>query len=94
MSPIGVGVSVSKYVAHVQRVLEEDGRVKHQLGPMFTTLEGDISVCLDVIGKMNEALHAIPEVSRVSCVIKFDDRRDKVATMAGKLESVAKQLRH
>ena len=41
LSPVGVGVSVSKYVAAAIAVLKVQQRVRWRLDSMFTTLEGD-----------------------------------------------------
>ncbi|MBU1636815.1 thiamine-binding protein, partial [bacterium] len=49
VAPSGVeGTSVSQYVAAAQKVLAADSRVKHQLGPMFTTIEGPLDACFEV----------------------------------------------
>ena len=93
VAPSGIeGTSVSKYVAAAQKVLEADGRVKHQLGPMFTTIEGPIDVCFEVCEEMHNALIEMG-AKRVSTVIKIDDRRDKVSTMESKLESVRSKMK-
>ncbi len=93
VAPSGVeGTSVSKYVAVAQKVLAEDGRVKHQLGPMFTTIEGPIDVCFEVCQKMHEAL-ADMGAQRIGTVIKIDDRRDKESTMESKLKSVRAKMK-
>lgn len=85
------GVSLSKYVAAAEKALREDGRVKYRLDPMFTTIEGDIDVCFEVIRKMQEAVFAMG-CMRVGTVIKIDDRRDKVACMEDKIKSVEDKL--
>lgn len=89
--PVGEGASLSKYVAATQKVLERQDRVRHQLGPMFTTLEGDIDDIFAVIRQMQEAVFAMG-AKRVSTTIKIDDRRDKPLTMEGKVEAVRAHL--
>ena len=90
--PIGTGeTSVSSYVAGAEKVLREDGRVTFRLGPMFTTIEGDLVDCLDVVKKMHESLFAAG-ARRVSTLVKIDDRRDREATMEGKVRSVEEKL--
>lgn len=92
IAPLGSGdPSVSRYVAAAERVLQEDGRVRYRLDPMFTTIEGDLSTIFEVIEKMHEAVFACGAV-RVSSVIKVDDRRDKVATMEEKIVAVERHL--
>ena len=42
ISPVGVGTSVSKYVAAALEVVRAQSRVRYRLDPMFTTLEGEL----------------------------------------------------
>lgn len=92
ITPIGSGdASVSRYVAAAQRVLEEDGRVRYRLDPMFTTIEGELGTIFEIIEKMHEAVLACGAV-RVSAVIKVDVRIDKEVKMEDKVASVQRQL--
>jgi len=91
ISPVGVGISVSRFVAAAHRVLEAQDRVRFRLDPMFTTLEGDLAEIYPLIQDMQEAVFA-EGAERVGTVIKIDDRRDRDATMQDKLASVARQL--
>ncbi|MFZ5432939.1 MAG: MTH1187 family thiamine-binding protein [Calditrichota bacterium] len=86
------GVSLSKYVAAAEQALRDDGRVNYRLDPMFTTLEGDLDVCFEVIRKMQEAVFAAGS-QRVGTVIKIDDRRDKAVRMEDKIASVEGKLK-
>lgn len=91
--PLGTGsTSVSSYVAGAEKILRDDGRVSFQLGPMFTTVQGELGDCLDVIRKMHESLFAAGAL-RVSTTIKIDDRRDKKGDMRAKVASVEEKLR-
>jgi uncharacterized protein (TIGR00106 family) len=92
IAPSDVGTSLSAYVAAAERVLREDGRVRYRLDPMFTTIEGDMDVCFEVIRKMQEAVFALG-AKRVGTVIKIDDRRDKIVHMEDKLKSVEEKLK-
>jgi uncharacterized protein (TIGR00106 family) len=90
--PLGTGsTSVSSYVAGAEKILRADGRVSFKLGPMFTTIQGDLSDCLDVIRKMHESLFDAGAL-RVSTTIKIDDRRDKPGDMDDKVRSVEEKL--
>lgn len=90
--PIGTGTtSVSSYVAEAEKTLRKDGRVSYRLGPMFTTLQGDLGDCLDVVRKMHESLFEAGAL-RVSTSVKIDDRRDRDASMEGKVRSVEEKL--
>ena len=54
ITPIGTATpSVSRYVAGVQRILQESGLV-HQLTAMGTIIEGDLDAILAVVRRMHE----------------------------------------
>ena len=90
--PIGTdSTSVSSYVAGAEKILRADDRVTYQLGPMFTTIQGDLEACLDVIRKMHESLF-VAGALRVSTSIKIDDRRDRPGDMRAKVKSVEDKL--
>ncbi|AIK39435.1 thiamine-binding protein [Bacillus pseudomycoides] len=91
--PVGTGnPSVSEYVAEVQKVLEKNAdRVKYQLTPMNTVIEGDLPVLLEVIQQMHEVPYT-KGAKRVATTIRIDDRRDKESTMEKKLNSVRSKL--
>jgi uncharacterized protein (TIGR00106 family) len=91
IAPADAGISLSKYVAEAERVLRADGRVKYRLDPMFTTLQGDLHTCLEIIEKMHEAVFAAGS-KRVGTVIKIDDRRDKIVDMDDKVRAVEAKL--
>lgn len=91
ISPVGEGVSVGRYVAAALRVLQQQDRVRYQVGPMFTTLEGDIDDIFRLVRAMQEAVFAAGAV-RVSTVLKVDDRRDRAVTMEEKVASVQRLL--
>lgn len=92
ISPVGVGVSVSKFVAAAIAVLEAQDRVRWQLDSMFTTLEGDPADLFPVIAAMQEAVFAAGAV-RVGTVIKMDERRDRAEVhMEDKVRSVEHAL--
>lgn len=86
--PLGTkSTSLSKYVADCHKVLQSEKKIKYQLTPMGTIIEGDLDVILQVIRKM----HEVPfkkGAFRVSTTIRIDDRRDKVSTMKDKVDSV------
>lgn len=93
--PIGTkDPSVSKYVADIQQILkkyEMEEKIKYQLTPMNTIIEGELATLFEVI----TAIHEAPfnrGIQRVATNIRVDDRRDKKTTMEGKLESVQKYI--
>jgi len=92
IAPLGTAnPSVSAYVAACLRILRDSG-LKHQLNPMGTVIEGDLDVILAVIARMHEVPFA-KGASRVSTLIKIDDRRDSRGhSMQGKVAVVTKLL--
>lgn len=92
LSPLGVGISVSEYVAAALAVLERQDRVRWKLDSMFTTLEGEPGDLFAVIQEMQEAVFAAG-AERVGTVIKIDERRDKPAVaMEQKVDSALSKL--
>jgi uncharacterized protein (TIGR00106 family) len=91
ISPVGEGVSVSRFVVAAQRVLRDQDRVHYRLDPMFTTLEGELDDIMPLIRGMQEAVFALG-AQRVGTVIKIDDRRDRVASMDEKVRKVEDSL--
>ncbi len=89
--PSGVGPSVSDYVARAQKVIRQHKNVKSQLTPMSTILEGELDDVLAVIRDVHISTFD-DRVARVLTLVKIDDRRDKVLSMQGKLDSVASKL--
>ena len=92
ISPVGVGTSVSKYVAAALEVVRAQSRVRYRLDPMFTTLEGELTDIYALVQVMQEAVFAAG-AQRVGTVIKIDDRRDRAVRMEEKVASVEKLLR-
>jgi uncharacterized protein (TIGR00106 family) len=90
--PVGTGTpSVSKYVAGTIKALQRGKGIKYEVTAMGTTIEGDLGEILTVIRQIHEETFA-QGVARVVTVIKIDDRRDKELSMAGKMESLKKEL--
>jgi len=91
ISPVGVGVSLSRYVAAAERVVRGQDRIRVRLDPMFTTLEGDVGEIFALIQQMQDAVFE-EGAPRVGTVIKIDDRRDRKVQMEDKLRSVESKL--
>jgi len=88
--PIGVGVSLSKYVAVCAQVLEESG-LSYELHANGTNLEGDWDQVMQAIKTCHERLHEMG-VPRISTVIKIGTRTDREQRMAEKVASVREKL--
>ncbi len=88
--PLGVGVSVSSYVAACERILAEAG-LKTQLHPYGTIIEGEWDAVLAAVKRCHETVHAMG-APRISTVIKLGTRTDRDQTMEDKVESVRRKL--
>ncbi len=91
ISPVGVGTSVSEYVAAALAVVRAQDTVRYRLDPMFTTLEGDLGEIYALVARMQEAVFAAG-AERVGTVMKIDDRRDRNVSMEAKVASVEERL--
>lgn len=91
--PVGTGTpSVSEYVVEIQKLLQQyEGRIKYQLTPMSTLIEGDLKLLLEIV----QVIHEVPfqkGLQRVCTNIRIDDRRDKEHSMERKLKAVQTKL--
>ena len=89
--PIGVGPSLSSYVADCVRILKK-GKIPYELTAMGTNLEGDLKDLIRIALEM----HQVPFTKgarRVLTTIKIDDRRDKKITLSGKKKAVRRKLK-
>jgi uncharacterized protein (TIGR00106 family) len=88
--PVGVGVSVSRYVAACERVLQEAG-LSHQLHAYGTNIEGDWDEVFAAVKRCHAVVHEMG-APRVSTTIKLGTRTDRPQTMADKVRSVEEKL--
>jgi len=88
--PIGVGVSLSRYVAACQEVIEESG-LSHQLHGYGTNIEGPWEEVFAVIKRCHERVHEMG-APRISTTVKFGTRTDRDQTLRDKMSSVASKL--
>ena len=84
--PVGTGVSLSPYVAEVERVLRDSG-LHHELHANGTNLEGEWDAVMAAIRTCHERLHAMG-VPRIHTDIKLGTRNDRDQRMADKVPSV------
>jgi uncharacterized protein (TIGR00106 family) len=88
--PLGVGVSLSKYVAACERILKEAG-LNYELHANGTNVEGEWEAVFAAIKRCHETIHQMG-APRISTQIKVGTRTDRPQTMADKVKSVrAKQ---
>ncbi len=88
--PLGVGVSVSEYVAACEKVLKEAG-LKTALHAYGTNIEGEWDAVFAAIKKCHEVVHQMG-APRITTTLKFGTRTDRAQTMEDKVQSVQKKL--
>lgn len=88
--PIGVGVSLSEYIAACERILAESG-LSCEMHANGTNVEGEWDEVFAAIRRCHEALHAMG-VPRIHTVVKLGTRTDKSQRMADKVASVKAKL--
>ncbi len=88
--PLGVGVSLSKYVAACERVLIEAG-LEPKLHANGTNIEGEWEVVFAALKCCHETLHAMG-APRVSTNLRLGTRVDRTQSMQDKINSVEAKL--
>ncbi len=88
--PIGVGVSVSRYVAACEKVFIEAG-LETKLHAYGTNIQGEWDDVFAAVKKCHELVHEMG-APRISSTLKFGTRNDREQTMDDKLESVRDKL--
>lgn len=89
--PLGVGLSVSKYVAACHRIIEDAG-LTHQLHAYGTNIEGDWDEVFAAVKKCHEVVHEMG-APRISTSMRVGTRTDRVQSMQDKVRSVEEKLR-
>ena len=88
--PIGVGVSVSSYVAACERVLQE-ANLDHQLHAYGTNIEGEWDAVFAAVKRCHEVVHEMG-APRISSSLRVGTRVDRAQTMDDKIQSVERKL--
>lgn len=88
--PLGVGVSVSPYVAACHRIFQEAG-LKTHLHAYGTNIEGAWEAVFTAIRRCHEEIHRMG-APRITTTLKFGTRTDRNQHMADKVESVKTKL--
>ena len=88
--PMGVGVSVSRYIAACEKVLEEAG-LEAQLHAYGTNVEGDWDVVFGALKRCHEVIHEMG-APRITTTVKCGTRTDREQTMSDKVRSVREKL--
>jgi uncharacterized protein (TIGR00106 family) len=88
--PVGAGVSLSRHIAEVERVLRGTG-LTFELHANGTNIEGEWEAVMGAIRACHERLHAMG-VPRIHTDIKLGTRNDREQHMADKVASVKRKL--
>jgi uncharacterized protein (TIGR00106 family) len=89
--PIGVGVSLSKYVAACERVFADAG-LTTRLHANGTNVEGEWDTVFAAVKRCHEVVHGMG-APRVSATIRVGTRVDRPQTLDDKVRSVEEKLR-
>ncbi|MFG0286293.1 MAG: MTH1187 family thiamine-binding protein [Phycisphaerales bacterium JB039] len=88
--PMGVGVSVSKYVAACERVVQEAG-LKRALHAYGTNIEGEWDDVMAAVKRCHEVIHEMG-APRITTTIKLGTRIDREQSMEDKVASVQAKM--
>jgi uncharacterized protein (TIGR00106 family) len=88
--PIGVGVSLSPYIAACEKVLA-DASLKTSLHSYGTNIEGEWDDVFAAVKRCHEVVHEMG-APRITTTIKLGTRTDRVQTMEDKVRSVQEKL--
>lgn len=89
--PLGVGASLSAYVAETVRLIRESG-LTHEFHSMGTNIEGEWDEVMPLVRRCQDRLFEMG-APRVSASLKISERRDKAYHMEEKVASVERILR-
>ena len=88
--PLGVGVSLSSYVAACERVLREAG-LDTRLHANGTNIEGEWDEVFAAVRRCHEVVHAMG-APRIASTLRLGTRTDRPQTLDDKVRSVEAKL--
>lgn len=88
--PLGVGLSLSPYVAECEKIFKEAG-LTTMLHANGTNIEGEWDDVFAAIKKCHERLHEMG-VPRISSNMRIGTRVDKAQSMIDKIKSVQEKM--
>jgi uncharacterized protein (TIGR00106 family) len=88
--PIGVGVSLSKYVAACERVFRDAGLDPH-LHAFGTEIEGEWEAIVNAVRRCHDVVHEMG-APRISTTVRLSTRTDRDQSLGEKVASVLHQL--
>ena len=89
--PIGVGVSVSAYIAECEVIINQNN-LESQLHPYGTVIEGEWDKVFSVVKLCHERMHEMG-APRVFTSLKVGTRTDREQSMKDKINSVEEKLK-
>ncbi len=84
--PIGVGVSISPYIATCVNIIEKTG-LDYELGPNGTSIEGEWNDVFECVKACHQSLHS-EGVNRIFSTLKVNSRIDTKISFRNKVENV------
>ncbi len=88
--PLGVGISLSPFVAACQKVIEKTG-LDYELGPSGTAIEGEWEKVFDCVKACHEAVHSLG-ATRIYTTLKVNTRIDRNQSFREKVPNVISSL--
>ncbi len=89
MVPVGVGESISPYLAKAVKIIDESG-LDYRVNSMSTIVEGDLDDVLGLIKKCHTVM--MSQCNRVITTIVIDDRKDYTGRLIKKIESLEEKV--
>ena len=89
--PVGIGVGISEHVAEAYRVAKKS-RLKVELTPMGTVLEGNTDEIFRLAREMHQSLFT-KGARRVITHLKIDERKDKVQGLEDRVKAVLEKAK-
>ncbi len=89
--PLGVGVSLSEYIAACEQVLEEAG-LKVELHANGTNIEGDWDAVMKAVKQCHQRVHEMG-APRISTSLRVGTRTDRGQTLSDKIQSVQEKMK-
>ena len=88
--PLGVGISVSQYIAECEKILNEAG-LETNLHAYGTNVAGDWDDVFSAVRRGHERVHDLG-APRITTTIKVGTRTDRLQTIKEKIVSVQQKL--
>jgi len=88
--PMGVGVSVSKYIAACEAVFRQAG-LQTRLHAYGTNIEGEWDEVFAAVKRCHEVVHEMG-APRITSTLRFGTRTDRAQSMDEKVRSVERKL--